>query len=166
MKRTRRFLFRRNRDSSDGRDRRQVACLCGRDLLAPGEGERGETGCDACGRRFALRWVRDPRTGEELAAPVYLDRAVEGEAEVLPEAALQSDEAASPDVPAPADESRPRPPRALYFVCACGAKLIGREETYGRRVRCPQCAVRLVLALVYDDVERRYDIEPLPSPEP
>jgi DNA-directed RNA polymerase subunit RPC12/RpoP len=164
----------------------EVACICGQllKLSTAFAGRRAK--CPKCGRRFVVTYDKDPRTGEEVPTPFYLPATGPSTGEtqelapvekaptppedtqdsnvVLPPEETRSGKPETPsdsDLEVLPDELIPDPPRALFFICPCGKKLLARKKMYDRRVRCPYCQVRLLISLVFDDVERKFDIQPV-----
>lgn len=168
--------------------RLKFTCMCNQTLRLSTAQTGRRASCPSCGRRFVISFQRNPTTGEQVPAPVYISAPASGQTTIA-EAIQPGRTPETAEIPAtpPPDETReaeptdsslgeafrdvmegidvddliPDPPKGLYFICPCGEKLIARKDMYDRRVRCPHCRKRILISLVYDDVAHQYDIQPV-----
>jgi len=137
-----------------------MACICGQLLRLTSAHDDKRCACPACGRKFLVTFAPDKETGTSILCPVYLDDSVTtGQTFVA--------ELPAPAPPAAAAQGRlddvidPPPPPSIAFPCPCGRKLLARKEAYDRRVRCPDCGVRMLLSVVFEPAEKRHVVHPV-----
>lgn len=166
----------------------EMACICGQLLMVRDAADHKRCGCPTCGRKFLATFSTDPATKLKTLVPLYLDDirrqgdtyvAERKEASPPPEVGADSKEALRGDtvlMPSPSQSPQgkgaldeaifPEPPPAMYFICPCGSKLLARKEMYDRRVRCPDCDVRMIISLVYDAGAKMFDLKPVRVSDP
>jgi DNA-directed RNA polymerase subunit RPC12/RpoP len=138
----------------------EMACICGQLLRVTSSHDERRCACPSCKRKFLVTLAPDKRTGAILLCPVYLDDSV------------TTGETFTAEPPSPPDSVsgkkgqlddtiEPPPPPSISFSCPCGRKLLARASTYDRRVRCPDCGVRMLLSVVYDRASGRHVVQPV-----
>lgn len=120
----------------------QVACPCGQKLRLNTALEGKRCTCPSCGRKFLVTLSGERQAGTLRINPVYVDAAVKiGNTFIA--------------------ERTEEPPEKLSVLCVCGKRVVATRNMYDRRVRCPQCGVRLLLTLKRDPRSGNYSLHPL-----
>ena len=60
----------------------------------------------------------------------------------------------------------PEPPKQMDFECPCGERLVATRKTYDKRAKCSSCGARLLVSLVFNAAENRFEIIPVRVSEP
>ncbi|HXX93990.1 MAG TPA: hypothetical protein VEN81_10170 [Planctomycetota bacterium] len=55
----------------------------------------------------------------------------------------------------------PEPPDRIRFECPCGARLVATRKSYDKRMRCGSCRTLMLISVVYDPLQKAFEIEPL-----
>ena len=130
----------------------EIACLCGQLLKIRGSHDRKRCGCPSCGRKFLLTFTDDK--GRKVPSPVYLSDAA---------ASAPSGETFLAD---PGSDVS-GPPAELLFPCiGCNRKILAKRAVYGKRVRCPDCSVRMIVDVVFDATLETHLVRPLRVEDP
>ena len=101
----------------------EVACTCGRKLLARREHAGKQVACSGCAKVWRLEQYRDPQT---------LDTRLR----TAPIAAKKK---------SPATEQGPLSGKGQDLLCVCGHSLRVRREHLGRQAQCPACGTLMRL---------------------
>lgn len=99
----------------------EVACSCGRTLLARREHEGKQVACSGCAKVWRLEKFRDPQS-------------LETRLRVSPIAPRRK-----PPAPSPLSE------KGQDLLCVCGHSLRVRREHLGKQAQCPACGTLMKL---------------------
>jgi DNA-directed RNA polymerase subunit RPC12/RpoP len=131
-----------------------MRCMCGIILEIGVEDYGQRKSCAACRRRFEVQISYDLGSGRNNVQIHYLtDRDVR-----TGETCVVAQTITSGELPAmgrePEEESslprEPEPPQDSLYKCACGSLLLVDRKHYDRRVRCPECGVRMVVFMLWN----------------
>ena len=128
---------------------RRLLCVCGRAIEVLPQHHGLQDGCRACLRRFEIVYTAD---GVCLA---YLDpKPASSPDDTAAETSTSLELPTPPAKPGALTEAglveEPEPPDEAQFRCSCGALLAIGKDAFDKRVKCPACGGRRLVALAYD----------------
>jgi DNA-directed RNA polymerase subunit RPC12/RpoP len=131
-----------------------LRCMCGI-LLEIGAEDYGQRkSCDSCRRRFEVQISYDLGSGRNNVQIHYLTAqdVRTGESCVVAQTITSGELPAMGNEPEdePGLPHQPEPPQDSLYKCSCGSLLLVDRKHYDRRVRCPECGVRMVVFMLWN----------------
>ena len=137
--------------------------MCGTILEIPSEADGTRQSCPTCRRRFDVKFMEDLNSGRKGVSLLYLtgDKAA-GETSTIGGGTT----AFEFSVHDPGGESNPlglmiepELPDEAHFKCVCGCLLAISKPQFEKRARCPTCAARMLVFLLYDAIAKTFTIQ-------
>jgi Zn finger protein HypA/HybF involved in hydrogenase expression len=140
-----------------------MRCMCGTILEIPSEADGRRQSCPTCRRRFDVRFTEDLNNGQRGVSLLYVtgDKA-SGETSTVG-GGTTSFQLSVGDPKAVSNPAglliEPEPPDEAHFKCSCGILLSISKKQYEKRSRCPACAARMLVFLLYDASARTFTLQ-------
>jgi hypothetical protein len=140
-----------------------MRCMCGTILEIPPEADGNRQDCPACRRKFDVRFTEDLNNGRKGVSLLYLsgdqasgDTSTVGGGTTSFQISIGDPKSASNPAGLMIE---PEPPDEAHFKCSCGCRLAISKEQYEKRTRCPACAARMLVFLLYDASARTFTLQ-------
>jgi len=137
--------------------------MCGAILEVSADDDGRRSTCSVCRRRFDVRFTEDVGSGQKGVSLQYLnDNRKSGETSQIG-GGTTSFELPSSDPSAATHGvgllTEPELPDEAHFRCPCKALLAIPKSMYEKRAKCPACAARMLIFLLWDAGKKSFTLQ-------